>query len=65
MANRANLFSLRADVEGANTATALAKTLGASVKPIALGESLAVTYADRTKRQEFVKQWREAAGAKP
>jgi iron(III) transport system substrate-binding protein len=65
MANGANLFSLRADVEGTNTAAALAATLGQSVKPIALGPSLASNYADRVKRQAFVKQWQQAVGAKP
>lgn len=65
IANRANLFSLRADVEGANTATALAATLGQSVKPIGLGPGLASTYSDRLKRLAFVKQWQQAVGAKP
>ena len=37
LANRASLLPLRADVEGANSAAALAKTLGQSVKPIPLG----------------------------
>ena len=65
MANRANLFSLRPDVEGANTAAGLAKLLGSSVKPIALGPSLTVSYADRTKRLAFLRQWQQAAATKP
>ena len=65
MASGANLFSLRSDVEGANTAAALAKSLGASLKPIALGPNLTVSYADRTKRLAFLKQWQQAVGAKP
>jgi len=65
MSNRANLFSLRADVEGANSAAALAKTLGQSVRPIPLGPELLASFSDPSKRLVFIKQWQQAIGVKP
>ena len=60
LANRANLFSLRADVEGTNTAAALARTLGESVKPIPLGPELVASLPDQSKRQAFLRRWQQA-----
>jgi len=53
LANRSNLFSLRADVEGANTAAALAKSLGESLRPIPLGPDLLGPFSDSSKRRCF------------
>ena len=64
LANRANLFSLRTDVEGANSAAALAKTLGQSARPIPLGPELLASFADRARRLAFLSQWQHAIGAK-
>jgi iron(III) transport system substrate-binding protein len=64
LANRANLFSLRTDVEGANSAAALAKTLGPSVRPIPLGPDLLASFSDSSKRLVFLRQWQEALAPK-
>lgn len=65
LANRASLPSLRADVEGVNSAAALARTLGQSVKPIPLGADLLASFSDRSKRVTFLRQWQQAAAVKP
>ena len=59
IANQADLGSIRADVEGEMTAAGLAKSLGASVRPIPVSADLLV-YLDQTKRLEFLKQWQTA-----
>ena len=64
VANQAELGSIRADVEGEMTAAGLAKTLGASVKPIPVSADL-LAYLDQTRRLDFLKQWQGAIkGAK-
>lgn len=65
LAQRANLASVRTDVEGANTASALASVLGSSAKPIALGPDLVATFGDQQRRLAFIRQWQQAFGAKP
>jgi iron(III) transport system substrate-binding protein len=65
LANRSNLPSVRADVEGANSAAALAKTLGSSARPIPLGPELIATFGNQQKRLAFLKQWQQAFGSKP
>ncbi|WP_248352551.1 ABC transporter substrate-binding protein [Anaeromyxobacter oryzae] len=62
LANRCSLFSIRTDVEGEATAAALARTLGARLKPIHVGPSLLV-HVDRLKQLEFLRRWRAAAVA--
>jgi len=62
LAQRSGLFSLRSDVAGDETAAALTRQLGASLKPIAIGPSL-MAYLDRTKRAEFLKEWDKAVTA--
>jgi len=65
LAQQSGLFSLRDDVPGEQTAAALKRTLGESLKPIAIGPSLMV-YLDRTKRAEFLREWdRALTPAKP
>lgn len=63
IANESQLFSLRADVDGEATAAGLARTLGASLKPIYVGPGL-LTYLDHSKRSEFIKKWQGAAARK-
>ena len=65
LAQRANLPSVRTDVEGANTASALASELGSSAKPIPLGSELVATFGDQKRRLAFIKQWQQAFGSKP
>jgi iron(III) transport system substrate-binding protein len=59
LAQQSGLFSLRDDVPGEQTAAALKRQLGDSLKPIAIGPSLMV-YLDRSKRAEFLKAWERA-----
>jgi iron(III) transport system substrate-binding protein len=60
---KAALFSVRPDVEGETTASALTKKLGGTLKPLPVGPSLLV-YLDQAKRLEFLKQWQQAIGTK-
>jgi iron(III) transport system substrate-binding protein len=62
IANQAELGSIRADVDGEMTAAGLAKTLGATVKPIPVSAEL-LGYLDQSKRLEFLKQWQQAIKA--
>ena len=65
LANRANLFSLRTDIEGANSAAALVKTLGQSARPIPVGpDVLASFFFDQSKRLAFLRQWQQAIAMK-
>jgi iron(III) transport system substrate-binding protein len=64
LANRANLFSLRSDVEGENTAAALAKALGESLKAIPVGPDLVASLPDQSKRAQFLRQWEDAVALK-
>ncbi|HET7825801.1 MAG TPA: ABC transporter substrate-binding protein [Anaeromyxobacter sp.] len=59
MARRCAMFSIRSDVEGENTAAALARDLGARLKPIHVGPSLLV-FLDGSKRADFIRRWRNA-----
>ncbi len=64
LANRADLTSLRSDVEGANSAAAMMKKLGRSVHPIALGPELLAPFSDPAQKLAFLKQWQQAIGIK-
>ncbi|HEY6098444.1 MAG TPA: ABC transporter substrate-binding protein [Anaeromyxobacter sp.] len=63
MARRCALFSIRTDIEGENTATALARDLGARLKPIHVGPSLLV-FLDGSKRADFIRRWRDVPPAR-
>jgi iron(III) transport system substrate-binding protein len=65
LANRANLYSLRADVDGANSAAALMKVLGPSARPIPLGPDLLASFAEPAKGLAFIRQWQQDIGVKP
>nr|WP_199067657.1 ABC transporter substrate-binding protein [Chromobacterium sp. ASV5] len=59
LANQADLFSLRDDVAGPATLSALRGQLGASAQAIEIGPGLLV-YLDQAKRREFMRSWRQA-----
>lgn len=59
MALQSDLFALRTDIEGGQTAATLARTLGTSLKPIAIGPGLMV-YLDQAKRGDFLQEWKRA-----
>jgi iron(III) transport system substrate-binding protein len=63
MASRCGLYAIRTDVPGDNTAAALARQLGARLKPIHVGPSLLV-FLDGSKRADFIRRWRDAPAAR-
>jgi len=63
LAAKSGLLSVRGDIEGELTGASLSKSLGPRLRPIAVGPGLLV-YLDRAKQQEFLRQWREAIGAR-
>jgi iron(III) transport system substrate-binding protein len=56
IANQADLFAIRSDVQGETTISALKARLGNAIKPIPISPAL-LTYLDQSKRLEFLKQW--------
>jgi iron(III) transport system substrate-binding protein len=60
---KAALFAIRRDVAGENTAGALEKARGPTLRPIAVGPSL-LEYLDQTKRLDFLQKWQQALGTK-
>jgi iron(III) transport system substrate-binding protein len=61
VANKAGLYAVRADVNGETTAARLTQTLGASMRPIALGPGL-IGYLNNQNYRDFIQQWRKTAG---
>ncbi len=62
MANQAVLYSVREDVQGPYSASALTKDLGSKLKPIALEPGLLAALAP-TKRLPMMRKWQETARA--
>lgn len=63
IADKADLYAIRPDVEGETTASGLRKQLGDALRPVAIGTGL-LTYLDQAKRLEFLKQWNSTVKAK-
>ncbi len=59
LAERSRVFSIRPDVTGEFTAATLARTLGASSRPIGVGSGLLV-FLDQAKHREIIRRWRQA-----
>jgi iron(III) transport system substrate-binding protein len=59
IANQADLYSLRSDVEGEATLKAVEKAIGDKAKPIPVGPEL-LESLDQKKRLDFLKQWQAA-----
>lgn len=59
LAERSRVFSIRPDVTGEFTAATLARTLGASSRPIGVGSGLLV-FLDKAKHREIIRRWRQA-----
>jgi iron(III) transport system substrate-binding protein len=57
-AREAGLGSVRSDVAGELTASALRAALGDAVRPITVGPGL-LTFLDQAKRNDFMRQWRQ------
>lgn len=62
LANKAELGSIRSDVQGEMTAAGYQKQLGGTIKPIPVSTDL-LGYLDQAKRLEFIKQWSAAMKA--
>ncbi|MET0218521.1 MAG: ABC transporter substrate-binding protein [Burkholderiales bacterium] len=58
LAKRARMHAIRSDVEGDTTAAALTRSLGDSLKPIAIGPGL-LEYLNDAKRRDFLTRWRQ------
>ena len=61
ISDKADLFSIRADVKGETTIAGLSKQLGAGAKPIPIGKET-IEYLDQKKRLDFMKKWQQALG---
>jgi iron(III) transport system substrate-binding protein len=59
VANTADLYSLRDDVEGEATAKHVAELIGDKARPVPIGPEL-LTNLDQKKRLEFLKMWQAA-----
>jgi len=63
IANQAELYSLRSDVEGEATVEKVKAQIGEAARPIVIDGDLA-SNLDRTKRLSFLKQWQAALQGK-
>lgn len=59
LADRAELFAIRDDVQGEFTAATLRRTLGPSLRAIRAGPALLV-FLDQSKQLDFLRRWRIA-----
>jgi iron(III) transport system substrate-binding protein len=59
IANKAELYSLRSDVEGEATVKSVAAQIGDKVKPVPIGPEL-LANLDPTKRVAFLRKWQAA-----
>jgi iron(III) transport system substrate-binding protein len=59
IANQAELYSLRSDVDGEATVKKVAEQVGDKARPVPISEEL-LSYLDQTKRLAFIKQWQAA-----
>jgi iron(III) transport system substrate-binding protein len=62
VANQAELYSLRADVEGEATVKKVAELVGDNARPVPISDEL-LTYLDPAKRLAFIKEWQAAMKA--
>lgn len=63
IANQADLFAIRSDVQGETTISTLQARLGNAIKPIPISPAL-LTYLDQSKRLEFLKKWNSVKAPK-
>lgn len=59
MAEKANLHSVRNDIQGSDSGARLYQLLGQAIKPVVVGPGL-LTNLDHAKRLEFIKRWGRA-----
>ncbi|MEI6206259.1 MAG: ABC transporter substrate-binding protein [Desulfuromonadales bacterium] len=61
IADKADLFSIRADIKGETTLAGLTKQLGTAARPIPIGKET-IEYLDQKKRLDFLKKWQQSLG---
>ena len=61
ISDKADLFSIRADIKGETTLANLTKVLGTGARPIPIGQDT-VEFLDQKKRLDFLKKWQQALG---
>jgi iron(III) transport system substrate-binding protein len=61
ISDKADLFAIRADIQGETTMANLTKVLGTGAKPIAINQDT-IEYLDQKKRLDFLKKWQQALG---
>jgi iron(III) transport system substrate-binding protein len=59
VANKADLYTLRADIEGEATVAGVTKLIGDRARPVPIDETLLETL-DQTKRLAFLSKWQKA-----
>lgn len=62
MAEKANLHSVRNDIQGSDSGARLYQLLGRAIKPVVVGPGL-LTNLDHANRLEFMKRWNRAMSA--
>lgn len=63
IAEKAQLYAVRGDVDVENSAAHLTKELGDAIKPLPVSPQL-TEYLDQKKRLNFLSKWKEAVGKK-
>jgi iron(III) transport system substrate-binding protein len=61
LVERAELYSVRKDMNDNASEAVLARRLGEAVKPVTVGPGL-LAYLDQAKRRSFLRQWHESLG---
>jgi iron(III) transport system substrate-binding protein len=63
IANDSKLYAIRGDINSETNSSELTKIIGAGLKPLQVNVMM-LQYMDQSKRQAFLKQWKEAVGKK-
>jgi len=61
LAEKAELYSVRKDLNDSESGTALAAQLGEAVKPVTVGPGL-LAFLDQAKRETFLRRWQKSLG---
>lgn len=59
MAEKVHLYSVRDDINGADSSSHLYQQMGDAIKPVVVGPGLLIDL-DKAKRREFMKQWQRS-----
>jgi len=61
ISDKADLFAIRSDIQGATTMASLSKQLGKGAKPIPINKET-IEFLDQKKRLDFLRKWQQAMG---